>query len=269
MSRQRTAFDVLLAAAAVVVLLAGLRAAHTVLLPFLFALVLAILMLPLVLWMERHRLPRAVAIFSAVLTVLSVLVLAASFTGQSLQEFGGNLPEYQDALTIQYNSALVWLEGRGLDPAALNLQDSFDPGSVMSVVGATLNGVLDILSNTILVTITMAFILAEASAFPDKLARAFPDEDPEIGGWEHLVVSVQRYLFLKTMTSVLTGVLVSIFLSILGVDSALLWGFFAFVLNFIPTIGSIIAAIHPHRSGNRSACRCGLPRHQRGHRKRA
>lgn len=243
MSRPRPAFDALIVLASVVVVLAGLRAARTILLPFLFAMVLAILMLPLVQWMERNRLPRFVAITSAVLTVLSSLVLVASFTGQSLQEFGGNLPSYQVALTVQYTELLAWLAARGVDPEALSLQDSFDPGSVMSVVGSTLNGVLDILSNTILVTITMAFMLAEASAFPDKLARAFPVEDPEMGGWQKLIGSVQHYLLLKTITSAVTGTLVGVFLTLLGVDSAMLWGFLAFVLNFIPTIGSVIAAI--------------------------
>ncbi|MFT5682100.1 MAG: AI-2 transport protein TqsA [Myxococcota bacterium] len=247
MSSPRPAFNALLAVASVVVVLAGLQAARTVLLPFLFAAVLAIIMLPLVMWMERNRLPRAVAIVSAVLTVLAGLVLVASFTGQSIQDFGGKLPAYQDALTGKFDEMLVWLSGWGVDPWALNLQDSFDPGSVMSVVGTTLNGVLEILSNTILVTITMAFMLAEASAFPDKLARAFPDDGASraggIGGWRELVTSVQRYLLLKTMTSALTGVLVLILLSLIGVESPLLWGFLAFVLNFVPTIGSIIAAI--------------------------
>ncbi|MDG1480180.1 MAG: AI-2E family transporter [Myxococcota bacterium] len=246
MDSSRSAFRALLAVAAVVVVLAGLQAARTVLLPFLFAAVLAIMMLPLVMWMERNRLPRAVAIIAAVLTVLSVLVLVASFTAQSIQEFGGRLPIYQQALTGTFDELLRWLAERGVDFWALNLQDSFDPGSVMSVVGTTLNGVLEILSNTILVTITMAFMLAEASAFPDKLARAFPegtDSDGEIGGWSALVTSVQRYLLLKAMTSGLTGVLVWFLLTALGVESPILWGFFAFVMNFIPTIGSIIAAV--------------------------
>ncbi len=243
MDSRRSVLSVLLMLAAVVVVVAGLKAAQTLMLPFLFSVVLAILVFPVVAWLEAHRLPRALAILTSVVLVLAALVLVATITGQSMQEFGARLPEYQQALQSLYQDVLAWLVSQGLDPELLNLEDSFDPNVLMGVVGSTLNGVLDILSNTIMVTITMAFLLAEATAFPDKLRRAFPAGGAGLEAWRGLVVSVQRYLLLKTISSGVTGVLLGSLTAMVGLDSPVLWGFIAFVLNFIPTIGSIIAAI--------------------------
>ena len=242
MDSPRRTLRALVAMAALIVLLAGLRAARTLLVPFLFAVVLAVLVLPVVFWLEK-RLPRVVAVLLTVLGVLGVLVLAATITGQSLQEFTNSLPQYQEPIQQMYTDGLDWLAAQGLDVEVLSLDEGFDPSSVMGLVGATLNGAVDILSNTLLVTITMAFILAEASAFPDKLQRAFPERRADFAEFRDLALSVQRYLFLKTVTSGMTGLFVGIWTLALGLDFFVLWGFLAFLLNYIPTIGSIVAAI--------------------------
>jgi len=104
--------------------------------------------------------------------------------------------------------------------------------------------VLAILSNSLLVLLTIALLLFEAAGFPDKLQAAF-------GGvassdrYEKIRTEIQRYLGIKTIVSITTGSLVAAALAVIGVDYPLLWGTIAFLLNYIPTLGSIIAAIPP------------------------
>lgn len=241
---RRPSFNALLAFAAVIIVIAGMRAAQTLLIPFLFAIVLAIVMLPLVLWLERRRIPRILAILITVLGVLGAVVLVGTITGQSIQEFTRILPQYQEVVGNAYQKSLSWARSVGVDTDALSLGQSFDPGSVMNIIGTVLNSLVDVFSDTLLVTVVMAFILAEASAFPDKLARAFPGQhETAFDDVAELASSVQRYLLLKSLTSGLTGLLIGIWTLSIGLDFPMLWGFLGFVLNYIPTIGSIVAAI--------------------------
>jgi predicted PurR-regulated permease PerM len=93
----------------------------------------------------------------------------------------------------------------------------------------------------------MAFILAERDAFLKRLVNQIGSENaaPILDSIKQINQSVQEYLGLKTLISFLTGALVTIVLIIAGVDFALLWGVLTFILNFIPTIGSIIATVPP------------------------
>jgi predicted PurR-regulated permease PerM len=101
----------------------------------------------------------------------------------------------------------------------------------------------DILTMTFMVVIVAIFILLEGSALPDKVRRV-PGVSSE--AWIHLsqiVADLRRYMFLKTVMSLLTGALVALWLLLLGVDFAILLGVLAFALNYIPVIGSIVAAL--------------------------
>jgi predicted PurR-regulated permease PerM len=221
-----------------------MRAAKTLLIPFLFSIVLSIVMLPAVLWLEQRRIPRIIAVLLSVLSVLGAGALIGTITGQSLQEFTSILPQYQETVGNHYQALVRWAQDQGLDTETLQMGQSFDPGSLMNIISAVLNALVDALSDALLVTVVMAFILVEASAFPDKLSRAFPDRtETAFDDVAQLASSVQRYLLLKSLTSMMTGVLIAIWTAALGLDFFVLWGFLGFVLNYIPTIGSIVAAI--------------------------
>ena len=89
----------------------------------------------------------------------------------------------------------------------------------------------------------MAFILAEATVFPAKLRAALGREDADLGRFVQITREVQHYLGIKTVISLITGILVGFWVWMLGVDFPLFWGLLAFLFNYVPTIGSILAAI--------------------------
>jgi AI-2 transport protein TqsA len=119
----------------------------------------------------------------------------------------------------------------------------FDPGKVISLVAWLFGRLGLMLSDMFLVLLTVVFILMEASEFPEKLRVAFGENQETIARYQKIVANVRSYLMIKTVTSGLTGLLIACWLWLFGVPYAGLWGLIAFLLNYIPNIGSILAAI--------------------------
>ncbi|MCA9434589.1 MAG: AI-2E family transporter, partial [Candidatus Omnitrophica bacterium] len=96
-----------------------------------------------------------------------------------------------------------------------------------------------------LILLTVIFILAEASSFPRKLREVMTNPDESLPHFARFADNVNRYIGIKTTVSALTGLLVWLSLVLIGVDFPVLWGILAFLLNYVPNIGSIIAAVPP------------------------
>jgi predicted PurR-regulated permease PerM len=95
----------------------------------------------------------------------------------------------------------------------------------------------------VLILLTVVFILLEASSFPVKLRAVLGHPEQVFPQFTSFVVDIERYMVIKTLISLATGILMGIWLTILGVDFPILWGFLAFLLNYVPSVGSTIAAI--------------------------
>jgi len=232
----------LLVAASLVVVIAGIKAASSLILPFLVALFLAMVTLPLLNWLQRMKIPKPLAVLVTVLVAVAVLVGIASLVGGSIKSFTMEAPKYQAKTQQMYSQSLAWLEDRGLSVTHEQTLELFNPAAAIDLVTGTLRGIAAVLSNLLLVFLIIVFILFEAAGFPTKLQVAFGDQAGS-DRFENIRVEVQRYLATKTLISLTTGVLVSAAMAIIGVDFALLWGTLAFLLNYIPNLGSIIAAV--------------------------
>lgn len=233
----------LLTVAAVVIVIAGLKAAGTLLLPFLVAVFLSVLAAPAVLWMERRGMPAGIAVVVAMIGVLLILVVFGALLGTSIVGFDEALPGYRLALEEMTEATIVWLQGWGLDLSTDEALASLAPGSIMGMMGTFLGSLIAALSSTALVALTMVFILLEIAGFPKKLRAAIGDPNADLSQWGVMLHEVQRYLAIKTVVSLATGAAATVLLALLGVDFPILWGLVAFLLNYIPTVGSIIAAV--------------------------
>lgn len=233
----------MVAAAALVVVLAGLSAAGDILLPVLFSVFLSILALPLVKVLRRAGVPAPVAIAMVVLAVALVLVAFTGIIAGTVRTFTDRIPEYEAPLQRLVQDTMAQLQAFGIANDLTDLTRLMQPTDVMGLVGQTLNATVGILSRIVVVTLTMTFILLEENDLSLKTAVAFGSH--RASPFERAPVDVQRYLFIKSVVSLLTGILVGAWCSILGLDFPVLWGLLAFLLNYIPTIGSILAAIPP------------------------
>jgi predicted PurR-regulated permease PerM len=235
----------LLAAAAFVVVVAGLKAAQNLLVPFLGSVFLAILAAPAVVWLRRRRVPTLVAVLLVVLAMMAVLTGIGAMVGGSIRSFTEAVPRYDARFRVLGEGLRSWLAARGVSFGAGSFADVLDPGALLKFLGGTLGGLVAAASNTVLVLLTTVFILFELTGFPTKLRVAMGSESADLSRFERVTVEVQRYLLIKTSLSLATGLLAGFWCAVLGVDFALLWGLVAFLLNYIPNLGSIIAAVPP------------------------
>lgn len=236
---------IVLTLAGLVVIIAGLDAAGQFILPILFSVFLSILALPGVNALKKLGLPTPLAIMLVVALVALVLVAISGLVAGTVRGFTAALPRYEQPLQELWTGALAQLERLGIEANAEVLAGTFKPGDVMPLVSQTLGAVAAISTQIVIVTITMTFILFEASELARKTEVALGGGHHAASRFAEASGKVQRYLAIKTVVSGITGILVAVWVSILGLDFPLLWGLLAFVLNYIPSVGSIIAAVPP------------------------
>jgi predicted PurR-regulated permease PerM len=331
----------LVTAAAFVVVVAGMKAAVDIIVPFLMAIFLAIISTPALFWLKKKGLSALLAILVVSLVILLAGLLFGTVLTTSIADFTQDLPQYtnklDDELRKMERQWNTWLDKQRLpfqnqnedsqepvngqaaspgvesetelepvsdvseqlneqakakvkaeaqakaeeenplaykiaksmvkddDPNAAEGQETIeaiqtpdaaldekDPLSITRLLGTgggvklmadLLSQLGSIMADGLLIYLTMVFILLEASILPGKIQAAMKGSRETFDNLVGIAGDVKKYLALKTAISLATGVIITIWLGILGVKYAMLWGLIAFLLNFVPNIGSIIAAI--------------------------
>ncbi|TVP74938.1 MAG: AI-2E family transporter [Gemmatimonadales bacterium] len=113
----------------------------------------------------------------------------------------------------------------------------------MDLAGGTIQRIATLLSNAFLVMLILVFVLAEASVFPEKFRAVLGKGGRDLGRFNKITGEVLEYLVIKTLVSLATGITIGLWAWIMGLDFPILLGLIGFVLNYVPTIGSILAAI--------------------------
>ena len=234
---------VLVTAASFVVVVAGMRAAGTILVPFILSLFIATICAPLLGELRKLKIPNGLAVLIIIITIVTLGVFLFTFLGSSINGLTRDLPTYQDHINAQVNTVIAWLEKIGLDISGEIIKDYFNPARALRMAASTLSRLSGVLTNSFMILLTVLFILLEAADFPSKLYAALKDPEESLERFHEISASVNRYIAIKTITSLATGIIIGIWLWLLGVDYALLWALLAFLLNYVPNIGSIIAAI--------------------------
>lgn len=234
---------ILFGLACAVVVIAGLKLGAPLLVPLFVAAFLSVLCIPPMRRLQRHHVPTGVAIAIVVTAVTIVVFLVTAVIGNSLFEFQDELPEYRDRLREVSLEIVFWLQDIGLDVSAGDFIESFDASALFDLVSNAALGLFAALSNLFVVVLIMVFILIEANDFPRKMRRAVGDPNADLSEYARAAEQTYRYLAIKTAVSGVTGVLVALWVFVCDVDLPLLWGLIAFLFNFVPNIGSIIAAV--------------------------
>lgn len=228
-----------------VVVVAGLKFAGPLLIPLALAMVIAAVSVPIVRWLERFRVPHALAILVAVVLDLAVLAGMVSLVGSSINDFYKALPRYQARITAVVREDIAWLDAHGVHLSKQINEQITSIGNVMDLVGSLLSSVMSAITTSLLVSLLMVFILFEIRRWELKIRYAMGDPQADLRRFATAARELQKYLFVKTGISLVTGLLCGTWCAILGLDFPVLWGLIAFLLNYIPTIGSILAGIPP------------------------
>jgi len=238
-----TGASALMGIACFIIIVAGMRSAGDILVPFFLSVFIAIIFTPPLLWMQKKGVPNVIAIIFIITSIIAIFYLIARFVGTSVNDFTNALPVYRELLVSKSANLQQWLAGFGIKLSDDMLKNSLNPGTAMQMAGKTLSGLSSVLTNAFMILLTVIFILLEASSFPKKIRAGLKAPEKSLAGFSKFTESVNRYLVLKTIFSLITGLFIWAWMAILGVDYALLWGLLAFLLNYVPNIGSIIAAV--------------------------
>lgn len=232
----------LLVSACVVVVVAGLRQAASILLPFALATFLAILTLPVTFWLKKRGVPGFLAIFLAVMVDVAIFGLVILLASQSVSDFQVRLPGYVARFDALQATWVESLEMRGIPAASYITGNLLNADRAVELVTGALQRVVSLASNAVLVILIMLFILAEATVIPAKFRAVLGRTEVDMGRMAKIVGEVQTYLGIKTLVSLATGLLIGVWAWIMGLDFPILLGMVGFAMNYIPTIGSILAA---------------------------
>lgn len=238
-SRPRT----LVSLASLVIVIAALKIARPVLVPLTVSVFLATLTAPGVIYLKKKGVSPVIGVPLVVLFTLLVFGAMTTLVGGSINQFIQALPSYQARMSALLISSAGQLESWGFQVTTESLLSLVHPGAALGFLGETLSGLADFLSDTFLVLLLTVFVLFEAMVLPDKIRAALGDPVADLSRGIRVVSRIKAYVVVKTWTSFGTGLLIGVFLHLLGVDFAVLWGLLAFLLNYIPNIGSIIASI--------------------------
>ena len=228
---------------AIVVVVAGIKSASSILAPLLMAAFIAIICSAPLYGMQKRGVPTLIALV-VILGFVGLLGIAVfGLIASSVEEFNQSLPRYKLNLTELYTQLTGQLASWGIALPMDGLKEQFQPDSFIKLLNYMLNGLSNILADGLVVFLAVLFILTEAAGLPVKLRESLKNPDESIKHLQSFISKVMHYLALKAATSALTAVCVAAILWILNVDYIFLWAILAFFLNFIPYIGSVLAGL--------------------------
>jgi len=263
-----TAAQFIKVCAGIVIVAAGLKVASSLLVSIVLAAFIAMVCTRPIAWFKTKGMPSGLAIALVLVLLILLGVGMGALVGGSAAEFTSAVPKYEENL----NEIVAGLEARldelGIDlrgrkektaPESKTADDgaeedaadgdemepppAFDTKRLFELISSVIKGLIGALSDMLMILLLVVFILADAETLPARLRTALGGASADLSRFYEVTQSVNTYLWVKTWISLLTGLCVGIFTAVIGLDFPFLWGFLAFVFNYIPNIGSLIAAI--------------------------
>jgi len=227
-------------AASIVIVIAGIREMASLVTPLFLALFITSICYGPFLWLQKKGMPEILSLITVIFGIAVLTTLVGAVLGASISGFVEKIPFYEEKFNLYWIDINRWFVDLGWLDKKAGLAEQIKPSSIVSIAGDIFTGLGNLMSNFILVLIVVIFTLLEISTFIKKMKLISKDS---LRKMDSVVHNMNTYFGTKTITSIITGIFVAIALAIIGVDFPLLWGFLAFLLNYIPNIGSVIAAI--------------------------
>ncbi len=224
----------------VIIALTALREASSIVNMILIAMLLTAVSLTPLAWLKKKGIPSTLAIFLIIIAVIVLVGLTGLVISSSAKNFVERLPFYQQKFEAALGHLSEWLVSQGLINPDDDLVKQLNPGQILPVVGTFFAGFGITIGQFLIVFILFIFMLFEAEMFGKKMRFVSPESSERT---DITIKRLRKYFGIKFITSLATGISITIALLIIGIDFPVLWGFLAFILNFIPSIGSFIAAI--------------------------
>lgn len=226
--------------ASIVIVIAGIREMASLVTPLFLALFITSICYGPFVWLQKKGMPEILSLISVILGIAALTTLVGAVLGTSISGFVEKMPFYEEKFNLYWIDINLWFVNLGWLDGKTGLEDHIKPSSIVSIAGSVFTGIGNLMSDFFLVLLVVIFMLLEISMFIKKMKLISTNS---LRKMDNVMHNMNTYFGTKTITSMMTGVFVAIALAIIGVDFPLLWGFLAFLLNYIPNIGSVIAAI--------------------------
>lgn len=234
----------LVTAAASIAVLAGMRAAASIIGPVLVALVITVAWSPGSEWLRRRGWhPSAAALTGIVLGIFGV-VLFVALVWTSLLQLQEKLPEYQPRIAAIQQLIRIKLADLPIDTSRLFSSEVLQPSSIVGYALRLIRNLTETAGNLFLLVLLMAFMMLEAVRYPQKLQAALGSEST-IKRFARFGDSIRSYVGINAVFGLIVATIQTILLLVLGVDFAILWGVMSFLLSFVPNVGFVIALVPP------------------------
>lgn len=240
-----TGLRLLLILASVIIIFAGIKASAQLIAPILLASFLSIVLYPIVTFAAKYRIPSAVSIVMIMLTIIISFLVISTTLVSSLNDFARSLLNSRGLILEKLQSLQDYMNVLGVSFSIDELIQYLDPSALINFTTRFLSGFSGMMTSLFLLVMTIFFMLFEVNSLPGKLQRAMSNPTAGMANIRQALQKISHYVAIKTVISIITGIAVWIFLTMIGVRFAILWGLLAFLLNYIPNIGSIMAAIGP------------------------
>lgn len=229
--------------AAFVIIIAGVMYAESIVTSFLLALFISIIFAQPITWLQAKKIPQGLAVTLVFIFIVGIFIGFGEIIANSFSSFSKDAPKYEKNLDEMRDSALGFLTNMGVNVSNVEIKGLLEPSKIMNLTATLLGQLGSIMGNAFTIFLLALFLLLELDSIPIKTKAIMKDTSGSLAYLGVIGTSIRDYLSIKTLTSLLTGVLIWICLAIIGVDYAIIWALIAFLLNYIPNIGSIIAAI--------------------------
>jgi predicted PurR-regulated permease PerM len=214
-----------------------------------------VLSYPMMRWLREHRVPHWIGVLVTVTVNVGVLVFVIQAGVHLLTRMQHELPYYIKGLKGLLDQGAIWLQNQGAAEAPAMLDQMWDwqglgnnqniVQGLTTIMGSTVGTAASVVSTTTVVMILMVFILMEAVGTRGRLAAVKVAGGPDFGQLLESASDIQKYLVIKTSISIVTGFLAGVWCWMFDLPYAVLWGIVAFLMNYIPAVGSIMAGVPP------------------------
>lgn len=232
--------------ACIFIIIGGMKIASDILTPFFLALFISIIASQPVNWLIKKGIPKSISIILVMLVLVTFGVFVGGIIGTSISQFTQNLPLLDQSFKENITSFTVSINKLGFNFSDARIASLIDPGKILQFTATTISSMGNILGQTLIIILISLFVLFELDSFPIKykvVSKNNENKKRKKYNFTAIINNVRSYLYVKTMISLAAGILTAVGLKILGIQYAFFWGLIAFLMNYIPNIGSILAAL--------------------------
>ena len=232
-------------AAYLVIITAGIKVTAPVLNVVFLALLIGTSIVPVLLWLLKKGVPKAVSLLITILLLIFIIGFIGSVISVAANNMADKLPQYEERLFSMKEGISGFLAGWGMDISEMLSHQEFDTEKILNLAKEFISGIVSTFSNFALIVMLIIFMLIDTAGLHDKILKGEKKVSAGLAKRMELRDEIHKYNSISAFTGLITAAGNLILLLIMGVDFAFLWAFLSFLFSFIPSVGFILSVIPP------------------------